>query len=82
MGRERRFFYRIGYPKDFRPKLIIREIEDEEKYEGIEYKVVDICERGIKFTSDEEERGFEPSSKIEAQITFSDGQLLVAKGKC
>ncbi len=80
MGRERRLFCRLVYPKNFRPKLIIGESEGKE-HKGKEHKVVDICERGVKFTSEAEVRGFEPSSKIEAQITFSDGELLVVNGE-
>ena len=80
MGREKRLFYRLGYPKDFRPKLIIGESEWKE-YKGKEYKVLDICERGVKFTSEAEVREFEPSSKIEAQITFADDELLVVNGE-
>ncbi len=81
MGREKRQFYRVGYPKEFMPKLIIGESRGKEEHREKEYKIVDICERGVKFTSEAEVRGFEPSSKIEAQITFSDGELLVVNGE-
>ncbi len=81
MRRERRQFDRIGYLADSRPKLIIGESQGKEKHRVLEYRVVDICVRGVKFTSDTEVSGFELSSKIEVQITFSDGELLVVKGE-
>lgn len=81
MGIEKRQFYRVGYPKDFMPKLIISEIEGKKEHGDKEYKVVDICERGVKFTSEAEMRGFEPSSKIEAQVIFFDGEPLDVNGK-
>lgn len=81
MRREKRQFERIGYPADSRPKLIIGESQGKEKHRVLEYKVVDICVRGVKFTSNTEVNGFELSSKVEVQITFSDGELLVVKGE-
>ncbi len=63
------------------PKLIIGGGGDVEEIRELKYKVVDICERGVKFTSEAEVSRFEPSSKIEAQVTFSDGDLLVINGE-
>ena len=81
MKRERRQFDRIGYPDNFRPKLVVGESKDIEEHREKEYNVMDICVRGIKFTSEEEMSGFSPSSKVEVQITFSDGELLVVNGE-
>ncbi len=81
MRRERRQFDRIGYPAGFRPQLIIGESQGKEKHRVVEYRVLDICVRGVKFTSDTEVSGFKLSSKVEVQITFSDGELLVVKGE-
>ncbi len=81
MGREKRLFYRIEYPEDFMPKLIIGESEGKKNNREKEYTVMDICEGGVKFTSNEELSGFQLSSKIEAQVTFSDGELFVVKGE-
>ena len=73
---ERRLFPRIKYPDDRRPELAIRQKEGEVK----KYKVADISEKGIGLTG-EELRGLQPKSRIEAQITFSDGRLLAVEGE-
>jgi hypothetical protein len=81
METDRRQFDRIGYPEDFRPKLIIEKSEGKGTHGAEEYKVVDICKRGIKFTSEENVSGFRRSAKVEAQIDFCDGELLVVNGE-
>ena len=81
MGRERRQFYRVGYPQEFMPKLIIGESRGKKEHREKEYKIVDICERGVKFTSEAEMSGFKHASKIEAQVTFCDGELFVVNGE-
>ncbi len=76
MERDRRQFKRIIYPEDRTPKLSIRQKEGETK----RYEVLDISEKGIRLTG-EELGELQPKSRIEAQITFSDGESIDVEGE-
>lgn len=80
MEGNRRRFFRIKYGDRFRPILEARVKEGEAELEWKEYKVIDISERGMRF-SGEEVSGFRPKSKIEAEITFSDGETFQIEGE-
>ncbi len=80
MEHERRQFIRVKYPDDLRPK-IISVTKSAEKPREREYDVVDICERGVKFESEEEISRFLPKSTIKAKISFSDGESLDIEGE-
>ncbi len=69
--KDRRRFHRIKYPDDRRPKIIIK---------GKDFGGVDISERGISLTG-EDVAGLQDRSRIEAQITFSDGETLDIEGE-
>lgn len=73
---ERRQFKRIKYPDEHQPKIVVRTEEGEE----IEYSVIDISEKGVSLIG-ELAVGIKAESRIEASITFSDGESLDVKGK-
>ncbi len=76
MESDRRQFKRIKYPDEHKPKIVVRTEEGEE----IEYAVIDISEKGISLIG-EEASGIMAELKIEATITFSDGESLDVKGE-
>ncbi len=76
MEKDRRQFHRIKYPDGRRPKIIVRV----KKGAGKEYKVMNISERGISITG-EEVSGLQAKTRIEAKITFSDGDSLEIEGE-
>ena len=70
-GVERRDYYRIVYPISYRPKLVVN---------SKEYEVIDICEKGIKFSTIFRE-GFLKELLIQSKIIFHDKQFLNLEGK-
>ncbi len=80
MEDDRRQYQRIKYPDESRPILVIGIENGEEEYEGREYSVIDLSEKGIRLTGDEVS-GLKYRSKIEAQITFSDGESVDVEGE-
>lgn len=76
MEKDRRQFHRIKYLDGRRPKIIVRVKEGV----GKECKVVDISERGICVTG-EEVSGLRVKARIDARITFSDGESLEIEGE-
>ena len=76
MRGDRREFYRVEYPDGYRPKMVLRHKAGEVK----KCDVVDISEKGISIAG-EEVSELKPKSKIEAQITFMDGESVDVKGK-
>jgi len=69
--KNKREFYRIRYPLNFRPIL---------KLAANAYEVIDISEKGIKFFC---KKLYELKSNIEVEfkITFHDNESLNLKGK-
>ena len=80
MGIDRRKYPIIRYPYNLRPKLVIRIEEDGEECKEIECEIIDMNERIIRLIGKEVSRLL-PGSKIEAQITFSDGESLKVEGE-
>ncbi len=76
MEEDRRQFHRIKYLDGREPKIIIKAKEGA----GKECKVVNISERGISITG-EEVSGLQAKARIEAKITFSDGESLEIEGE-
>lgn len=70
----------IRYPHNLRPKLVIRIKEDGEENKEIECEIIDMNERIIRLIGKEVSRLL-PRSKIETQITFSDGASLTVEGE-
>ena len=61
----KREFYRLRYPTNCRPTLILL---------GKSYEVIDVCEKGVKFLL-EKYREFRPGRNIRFTITFHDDSL-------
>ncbi len=76
MRGDRREFYRVEYPDGYRPKMVLRHKAGEVK----KYEVIDISEKGINIVGKEMSE-LRPKSKIDAQITFTDGESVDIKGK-
>lgn len=76
MKGDRRQFHRVEYPDGYRPKMVLRH----KAGEVVKCEVVNISEKGISIIG-EEVSELKPKSKIEAQITFTDGEPLDVKGK-
>lgn len=70
-GENRRKHFRIQYPVNRRPKLIILDIE---------YEVIDISEQGIRFLG-KKLYEFEIGSEVKVKIVFYDRGSLDLKGK-
>ncbi len=69
-GRNRREHYRVEYPISSRPKLII---------EGIQYEVMDVSEKGIRFLS-ESSNEFQVESEVKGKIVFHDNEVQEVEG--
>ncbi len=80
MGSAQERFSTIRYPNNLRPKLVIGIKEDGEECKEIECEIIDMNERVIRLTG-KKVGGLLPGSKIETQITFSDGASLPVKGE-
>lgn len=76
MDSERRQTDRIKYPDDDMPMLLIKLKEGEVK----KYKVTDISEKGMGLKG-EDLSGLQPKSRINGQITFSDGESIDVEGE-
>ena len=70
-GENKRQHYRIVYPLTARPSL---------KITRKEFEVVDISESGIRFLN-KKWAPFTPGVKIEAELTFNDGESLDIEGE-
>ena len=68
-GPERRRYFRLEYPPDERPELIIGKKT---------FQVLDISERGVRFVNDEDARFAE---WVKGTITFHDGVSIEVEGK-
>jgi len=64
-GKNKREFYRLRYPTNCRPILILL---------GKSYEVIDICEKGVKFLLGKY-REFKPGLDIQFTIDFHDESL-------
>lgn len=80
MRNDQRKYSTISYPNNFRPELVIKIKEDGEECKEIECEIIDMNERVIRLTG-KKVGGLLPGSKIETQITFSDGASLPVKGE-
>ncbi|MDH4027873.1 MAG: PilZ domain-containing protein [Nitrospirota bacterium] len=70
-GENKRQHYRIVYPISCRPSL---------KITRKEFEVVDISESGIRFLN-KKWAPFTPGVRIQAEITFNDGDTLEIDGE-
>ncbi len=80
MRNDQRKYPTVRYPNNLRPKLVIGVKENGEKCKEIECEIIDMNERVIRLIG-KEVGGLLPGSKIETQITFSDGASLTVEGE-
>ncbi len=66
---EKRRYFRIEYPASIRPILKIRKHE---------FEVVDISEKGIRFSADKE---IKFGRWVTGNVTFNDGQAIGIEGR-
>ena len=66
---EKRRYFRIEYPASIRPTLKIRKHE---------FEVVDISEKGVRFSADKK---IKFGRWVTGNITFYDGQVVGVEGK-
>lgn len=69
-GRERRAYFRVVYPTELRPSIVIR---------NNEYKIIDICEIGIRFYNPEHIRL--PGDIFQAVVTLHDDDPVNIVGR-
>jgi hypothetical protein len=69
-GRERRAYFRVMYPDLHRPSLMIR---------NVEYKIIDICEIGIRFSNPEHIKL--PGDIFQAVVTLHDNDPINIVGR-
>ena len=69
-GRERRSYFRVQYPLEFRPKITIR---------GVDYAIIDICEVGIRFSNTEKNKL--PGDIFQAVVTLHDQDVINIVGR-
>jgi hypothetical protein len=69
-GRERRAYFRVVYPEDIRPALIIR---------NVSYPIIDICEIGIRFYNSEHMKL--PGDIFQAVVTLHDNEPINIIGR-
>ena len=70
-GREKRLHVRVEYPPGTSPVLVIGEEE---------FEVVDISERGVKFSTDHPARFNAGLKEVRARIIFSDRHTREIRG--
>jgi hypothetical protein len=69
-GRERRAYFRVMYPDEQRPNILIR---------NILFKVIDICEIGVRFSNPEHIRL--PGDIFQAVVTLHDEDPINIVGR-
>jgi hypothetical protein len=73
MASEQREHYRIDYPLSKRGKIIVR---------GSEFKVIDVSQRGIKFSIESNPNGtWVVSNSVKGSITFLVGKQRLFQGR-
>jgi c-di-GMP-binding flagellar brake protein YcgR len=69
-GRERRSYFRVQYPEDYRPTITIR---------AVEYKIIDICEGGIRFYNPDKTKL--PGDIFQAVVVLHDQDVINIVGR-
>jgi hypothetical protein len=69
-GRERRAYFRVIYPADHRPQILIRTMM---------YEIIDICEIGIRFANPE--HLILPGDIFQAVVTLHDNDPINIVGR-
>ena len=69
-GRDRRSYFRVQYPEEYRPKITIR---------GIDYTIIDICEIGIRFHNPMNNKL--PGDIFQAVVTLHDQDVINIVGR-
>lgn len=70
VGKERRNLFRVVYPEEFRPIITIR---------GTQFKVIDICETGIRIANSE--RIKMPGDIFQASLVLHDNEPVTIVGR-
>ena len=71
MTEQKREYYRVEYPVNDRPALLLMDSE---------FEVIDVSEGGLKFRADNSER-FTIGEILGATLKFADNQTFTCKGK-
>ena len=71
MGEQRREYYRVEYPRKYRPNLTLG---------GKAYKVINISESGVRFGG-AEPKTFRVGQAVDFNIRFRDGDTVDLWGK-